>query len=1036
MNEKNHLSTLYYRNPYLLAMTIIVLIVAGLSAIYTLPRIEDPRITLRNVTIITFLPGAPAERIEALINKKIEVELEEIEEIKEIESIARANVSLIRIELQDSITKETNEEVFSRIRNRLKDVESQLPEGATAPFLDDKRGAVAETLLIALQWNGEGEAPLNLLYRIAQELKDELRFAAQTELVRIYGGIDEEITVTVDPAELAALGLSSQEISQFVGRADSKVSAGQLRGNRHDLKIEIEGALETIARIRRVPIVKSEEGVILKLGDIAEIEKGYKTPVEEIGIYQNKRTLFIAARASENARVDVWTQNILRIIDEFKRTLDPRIQFDIIFNQNEYTSSRLTELVSNLTAGACLVIIIVFLTMGWKSGIIVGLALPLSICGAIFSLNFFDEGIHQMSIFGMIIAIGLLIDSAIVMTDEVRKRVHKGVEREKAMEESVRFLFAPLLTSTFTTILGFMPIFLLPGNAGDFVSPIAISVVLALCFSFFISITIVPSLAARFTHQFTDHEAVHWWQTGLPSPKLFDDYTSFILQSMNYPKTFALISMIPSLIGFWLIPTMPVEFFPPSDRDMFEIKLWTSSESSIQYTLSVVEKADKLLKTLPGVNQIHWLVGGSSPSVYYNQVRIEDRNSSFAQAIVVAENQKKAKELLEEMQSLLNQKIPEGQFVVKAFAQGPPADAPVAFRVIGPQLEQLYYLGEEIRQIMHQFPEITQTRATISGGEPKLWLKADEAQAQQTGLRLKEIANQFESNLEGFTAGSVIEDVEELPVRVQVSDQRRGSLDYIKNLKLVSPSLNDWIPSQSIGNWELKPEIQSIERYNGQRENNVQGFLIPKAKAVSTTNKILRNIQQNVNFPPGYWLEVGGENKEQNQAINNLLIYAPVLIVLIITALILTFSSISLALIISLVGILSVGLGMLALKISGYPLGFNPLIGSIGLIGVALNDTIVILAAIRTNPQAIKGHAEEIINETLGCGRHVLSTTFTTIGGFIPLLLFSGGSFWPPLSVVIAGGLGFSLILAMFFTPLAYKVYADFYYRSQSRGNN
>jgi len=1030
-DRDEHLSTLYYRNPYLLGMTILILIVAGASAIATLPRLEDPRITLRNIAIITFLPGASAERVEALVNEKIEEELEEIEEIKEIKATARADVSFMRLELEDKTTSENNEEIFSKIRNRLKDVESRLPAGASSPFLDEKRGAIADTLVTSIEWNGEGEPPLNILNRLALELKDDLLNVPKTEIVRIYGGVEEEITVVAKTEELAALGLSAEDIARLVEGADSKVSAGQLRGERHDLKIEVRGALDTVDRIEQIPIARDDRGVILKLGDIARVERGYKTPLEQVAIFNQKRVVFIAARSNEDARVDVWVEEAQAIVDEFAKTLDSRFSLKTVFNQSEYTIERLSGLVENLVAGACIIIVIVFLTMGWKSGLIVGSALPLSIFGALFSLNFFDEGIHQMSIFGMIIAIGLLIDSAIVMSDEIRKRMHHGIPPMQAMEEAVRYLFVPLLTSTFTTILGFMPIFLLPGNAGDFVSPLAISVVSALCFSFFMSMTVVPALTARFSRVISKEQKSAWWRSGLPSPRVFDEYRSFLVNSLRRARVMIFLPVIPAVLGFMLIPTMPVVFFPESDRDMFEIQLWATSDSSIDHTLSLVERADKLIHEIKGVEQAHWTVGSSIPPVYYNQIRTQDRNSAYAQGVVVAESSKKAHLLIGKIQNVLNRSIPEGQFVVKAFAQGPPADAPVAFRLIGPNIETLYELGEQVRAVMLRFPEIAQTRATISGGQPKLWLEADEANARQAGLKLRDISRQFETNLEGFAAGSVLEDIEELPVRVRVSDENRSSIDQISNLKLVTSNQSEWIPAQAIGKMTLKPEIESITRYNGQRANEILGFTTPDTKAVSASQEIYEEIKKEVDLPPGYSLEVTGESEQQDEAIENLLIYAPVLIALMITALVLTFRSIALAAIIALVGMFSVGLGMLALKISGYPFGFNPILGSIGLVGVAINDTIVILSAIKSNPKATRGNAREIVKETLGCGRHVLSTTLTTIGGFIPLLLFSGGTFWPPLSVVIAGGLGFALILAMYFTPLAYKIFADLYYQSE-----
>ncbi len=1028
------IATLYFRNKHLLVLTIIILLIGGLGAVSNLPRLEDPRITTRNATILTFLPGASAERVEALVNEKIEDILEEIAEIKNISSTARSGVSSILIELKDSVTNDTNEQIFSKIRSRLQNVQGNLPPAATIPFLDDQRSVAAYTMIIGISWNGEGEPPMGILQRIALDLKDRMLNAGNTELVRVFGGVDEEIIVTPDAGELAVLNMSARTLAQIIANADSKVSAGQLRGRNQDVQIEVDGALNSIDRVAHIPVLTGDRGTILKVGDIATVKRGIQSPPAQIGLKDGARTIYVAVRADKNVRVDLWTQKALAEYKDFRTQYSDMIGMDIIFEQNKYTEARLNDLVRNLVMGSLFVVAIVLLTMGWKSALVVGSVLPLACAGAIFSFNFLDQSIHQMSIFGMIIAIGLLIDCAIVMTDEVRKSIReKGMKRIDAMRHSVHHLFAPLLASTITTILGFMPIFLLPGNAGDFVGPIALSVVLALIFSFLLAITVIPALAARSSSNTskTQESTQHWWRAGMKAPRVFTDIRQFTLHAIERPKRYLFLTTIPCIIGFGLTGTMPMEFFPPADRDMFEVQMYLPSDSSIDYTQRQVAIADKVIKAFDGVQKVHWLIGASTPSVYYNQIPSQDNNSAYAQAVVTAKDNQTANRLLSLIQNALNEALPNAKPITKKFAQGPPADAPVAFRVLGSDIDKLRTLGEELRGIMHQHPDIVHTRASIEGGQTKLWFRADEAEADFAGLNLVNIANQFQGNLEGFIGGSILEDVQEIPVRVRLGDAERENISSVGNVQLSAIGAGRWLPAEALGDLDLRPETAEISRYNGKRVNNILAYIKGAAKPVSISSTVLEQIESTIDIPAGYSIDVAGESEEQTDAIGGLATFAPVLLTMMIATIILTFRSVALATIVFAVAILSVGLGMLSLKIAGYPLGFNPLIGTIGLAGVIINDTIVILAAILGNETARKGSGEEIVKETYGCSRHVLSTTFTTIGGFIPLLLFSGGTFWPPLTVVIAGGMGFSIVLAMFFTPLAYKFYADMYYRKQ-----
>jgi multidrug efflux pump subunit AcrB len=334
----------------------------------------------------------------------------------------------------------------------------------------------------------------------------------------------------------------------------------------------------------------------------------------------------------------------------------------------------------------------------------------------------------------------------------------------------------------------------------------------------------------------------------------------------------------------------------------------------------------------------------------------------------------------------------------------------------------LRVLGERVRLALEDHPGVTHAFASIEGGKPKFWLEAGEDKARLAGLTLNDIALQFQTQLEGITGGTVLEDLEEIPVRVRNHNETRSDLARIASLEINSPVLEDWIPASALGEIVLKPEITSITRRNGERVNNIEAFLHPYIAPIDVTGAILKDLEDSgFVFPAGYRLEIAGDADAQAEAIGQLLTYAPVLLVVMVSTLILAFRSLALAGIIGGVAALSAGLGFLSLGISGFPIGFNPLIGTAGLVGVAINGSIVVLAAIRADRKASSGDVDAIIRETMGSARHILSTAFTTVAGFMPLLL-SGGTFWPPLAVVIAGGVGFSVILSLYFTPAIYAL--------------
>lgn len=1018
--------TLFFRNRHLLVLSIVVLVIAGLSALINTPRIEDPRITNRNPIVLSILPGASAARMEALVTKKLEDALKEVSEIKEIESSSRPGISLISLELEDRIDRGNNEAVFSKIRDKLADAEQELPPGTIRPEFDDKRGAVAYSLIAAVRWNVKTAPRLGMVTRLAEELGDRLRSLPGTENVRLFGETEEEVTVTVDPGELAALGLSTSDVSALIAAADAKMPAGVLRTDRRDLLMEVEGELNSIRRIAEIPLASNGSGGLIKLGDIAEVNKNWLDPPQDIAYADGSRAVLVAARVETGVRIDLWAEAARDLIASFDREMHKGMSVEVAFDQSRYTAERLSRLGGDLAAGSAVVVLVVLIGMGWRAALIVGAALPLSAAFILFGLTFFGQQIHQMTIFGMIIAIGLLIDNAIVVTDEVRKRLRQALAPREAMAAAVRHLFNPLLASTLTTILGFMPIFLLPGNVGDFVSPIAISVVLALSGSFLISMTIIAALAAVFARPGNAHTPWKWWQDGFYSATLTLLYRRTLLAALKRPLVSISVSMALPVLGLVLAGTLGNQFFPLADREQFEVEVWLSNDASLERTARAAREIEDVIRTHQGIVQVDWLVGGSYPSVYYNLIMDQDNDPSYAQAIVLGASVEAVNTLIPALQAELDARFPEAKILVSLFGQGPPYEAPVAFRLVGPNLAQLKHYGDELRRIMHTQPAILHTLATITGGEPKLWLKADEYEARVAGLTLSEIARQFQGNLEGRVGGSVLEDLEELPVRIRYGSSERGSLDRIGSINLVSreaAAQQLWIPAQAIGEFEIRPELASITRRNGERVNKVLGWVAQGTLPIDVTNAILKQLATDgFELPRGYRLEIAGDSEEQGRAIGQLMTYIPVLVALMIATLVLSFRSALLAGVIGSVAVMSIGLGMLSLWLSGFPLGFNPILGSAGLVGVAINGTIVVLAAIRSNPQAHRGDAEAIVDEVLGSTRHILSTTLTTMGGFLPLLLFSGGSFWPPLAVVIAGGVGLSVILSLLFTPAVYHL--------------
>ena len=1022
-SPKSAAALAFFRNPYLLSLALAIILLGGLSTLSNIPRIEDPRITPRYPRVTTVLPGASAARVEALVTDPIEDSLLEIAEIKKIESRSMPGISIINIELADEVGPGENEQIFSEIQNELKNVEPELPRDALQPVFNDKNNAVAFSKVVAVRWTMTTPVQLGVMNRLAEELADVLRAIPGTDLVRIYGAPDEEIVVAAAAAELAALNLTTADVAQRIAAADTRLPAGAVRGDERSLFVEIDAEIDTLQRIDRIPLKSTPAGAVTTVGDVATIRKGWHDPPAEMALANGTRSILVAAQTAENVRLDQWAEASRIAVDAFRANYGGGVGIDTVFDQSVYTEQRLSSLASNLGAGALLVVLVVFFSMGFRAALIVGSALPLSAAIAIFGLGAAGQQLHQMAIFGMIIAIGLLIDNAIVITDEVKKKLDAGAERWEAVHKALSHLFIPLLASTLTTILGFMPVFLLPGALGDFVSPIAIAVVLALCASFFTAVTIIPSFGGLFMRRRVAGTPHVWWRDGVRAKPLSVAYQRLLTGVLSRPLVSVVACLILPVSGFVLASTLGQQFFPPADRNQFEIEVRMPPSTAIARTADTARRIENVLRESDAVGEVHWRIGGTYPTLYYNRIMREQSNDAFAHAIVFTDTVAEANELTTNLPAVLGERFPEAQIVVQPFAQGPPVDAPVGFEITGPDVAVLRERGEELRRVMHTVDGIVQTRATVAGGTPKLDFVADEVAATEAGFTLTDVARQMQASFEGQAGGALLEDLEELPVVVRLREHDRSAVRGLEFLMLTNGQGTRWIPANSLGELELRPELASISRRDNARSNDVLGYIARDKLPIDVSNAVLARLDaEGFELPPGYVLKIRGDSEQASNALGSLFTYLPIILALMVATIVLSFRSVRLASIIGIVAVLSVGLGMLSLWIGGYARGFNAIIGSVGLVGVAINGTIVVLAAIRANVGASCGDTAAIVRETMGATRHIVSTTLTTVGGFVPLLLLSGGDFWPPLAIVIAGGVLFSITLSLLFTPAMYRL--------------
>ncbi|MGB0498120.1 MAG: efflux RND transporter permease subunit, partial [Rubricella sp.] len=590
--------SLFFRQPRLVALAFLVIVSAGASSLLTIGRQEDPTITNLFATISTVYPGADPARVESLVTERIEAELREVPEITVIESNSATGISVVSVELAETLTESEIDEAWDTVRREIEDARALFPVGVLEPEIDTD-GAGTYTAIFSLQ--SAGNAPPSVAPRYAEELAQQLRRLPGTDRVQVFGAPEEEVRVTVDIHAAAAMGLSMDRIAAAVRDSDAKVQAGSLRTDRGEMLIEVEGEITALDRIRRIPLSTGMDGAVARLGDIATVERGVRTPVSETAIVDGAPAILVAARVEPGLQVDTWMAMVREEAGDFRRALPASLTLDQFFDQSTYTLDRLAEVGGNMALGVALVIAVLLVTLGLRSAVIVGLMLPVVSLASIATMQFAGMEIHQMSVTGLIVALGLLVDAAIVMADEVAKGLRHGSDRRAAVETAVRRLFGPLLASTVTTALSFMPMVLLPGPAGDFVGSIALAVIIMLFWSLATALTLTPALAGWFLRSGAGG--------GIRGGALARAFRWTLSWSMRHPVNAIGYALVLPLAGFLSFPTLTAQFFPGVERDQFTIEVEFPAGTAIDRTTEAIAELDAEIRAEGGIESIAWVIG-------------------------------------------------------------------------------------------------------------------------------------------------------------------------------------------------------------------------------------------------------------------------------------------------------------------------------------------------------------------------------------------------------------------------------------------
>ena len=1007
------LINIFIDRPRILILTLLFILLAGASSYISIPRQENPELAQRWASIIAIDPGASASRIETQVITKLESALQEIIEIERLDANIQAGSAQMLIELEDYVTFDLIEQTWSEILDKIALVEPTLPKTTSVELIRSSGPPIS--VLYALTWKGQGEAPIILMSRLGDELRRKLAFVDNTERTGLFGIANEEVLVEIDTNKLGLLNLSLAQVSQALANYDSKKPLGKSSDANNEILLKIKENLVNVSQIKDLPIQVIDGYGVVRLQDIATVKKKPFTPIEDIALSNGKRSILVEAKAAFGQRIDLYVGQADKVADEFREVLPDEIALENIYSESFYTKKMFDTLTRSIIYAIILVLLLSFFLLGLRAALIVSAILPFTISLVLLGCRILEMPLHQTSITGIIIALGLLIDNGIIVVEDYKHRRSVGLQPREAINKTINQLVIPLLAATFTTVFAFLPIATGDGASTEFVGGMAVTVILAITSSLFLALTIVPVMMA-YLERIKFFNKISFNRNGYSNKKLLEKYRALLTWAYSKPRRAMGIALFLPFLGFFLFSSIPQDFFPAQDRNMFRVSVELPINSTAEETeRSVYEIRKQILKTGVVESDV-WFIGRRLPRILYNVVAGDSAVGSnhIAEGVYFASSYKDMMNILPSLAKNISQSNPDIEVRVDKFYSGPPVFAAIDYYITGDDPELLQALGEKLELIISKAPNISSTNATLSSYETNIEIDFNNSNMALSSKQMEAILLELAAANNGIVVGSMLDGNKDLPIRMKSSNGINSSIENIGMLTLAGPASVDYV--ENFGKTSLTRTSEFIERTNGEKKNSVQGQIWTGNLASGVEAAIKDEIETfKLSLPAGYSLESDGEADTAAESQGQIISSAAIFFVLIVIGLVAALNSFKQAGIILSVAILCVGLSFVGLVVGQQNYGFIATVGAIGLAGLAINDSIVVLSHIKEEAENNGLTKAKLVEVVIRSTRHVLTTSATTIGGFLPLLFAS--IFFRPLAWGMVVGVIGSSIIAVFYIP-------------------
>ena len=1015
--KKFNLADWALRHKSIIYYFIAVLLTFGIFSFTHMGRMEDPDFTMRTMVVGVSWPGASPQQMSDQVTDKLEEKLRDLPGVDYTKSFTDGSKSVIYINLKEDLPSNKIRPAWEEARNMINDEWKSLPSGVQGPSINDRFDDVYGTIYAL---SGD-EFSYEEKRQQAEDLKRQLLSVPNVKKITLIGVQEKSLDVTINKDKLASYQVSTQQLLTALKQQSAMVPAGMVNTDTNNVYLRINGVFDSVDAVKNMPIRINNQTI--RLGDIADVTMTYKDPSSPQFYYEGKPAIGIAISMDAGANNIEFGNAIDTKLKELKTTIPAGLSLDQVSNQPHIVKESIGDFSQSLFEAIAIVLLVSFASLGIRTGIVVALTIPV-VVSTTFVLMY-ENGIylHKVSLGALILALGLLVDDAIIVVEMMSVKLEEGFNHWRAATFAYESTAFPMLSGTLITCAGFLPLALAEGMVAEFTKSLSIVVFMALILSWIASVLVSPVLGYKIIENKTEKPESEWTRRDHIMHRLktvfYARFESLLHWALGHHKAVLLLTLGAFILSLLSFPLIKQEFFPSSTRNEIIVSMQFPQSSSIDYTQNQAKSLDALLKDNEHIDHFTTYVGEGSPR-FVLTLEPELPRANFMQTIIVTKSLEDRDALFKDLQDQLNDQYPSALINMQFVQIGPPSKYPVMLRVSGPDASEVKTIANDVKAKMQEDKDLHNIAFDWPDTEPVAQIHIDPDKARLLGINSYAVSLHLQSLLSGTKSGEYYEGNQTIPVTFRLGGNENHNLAALSSLPIQTGN-GSYVPLSQIATISMSQEEGIIWHRNMMPTISIHANVGPGVLGNAKTKEIYNKLAEyRQDLPTGYTIDLDGSAEKSVTAVQKLLVPMPIMLFAIMTILMFQLKRIALmfmALFTAPLGLIGV---VLALNITRTPLGFMAILGIIALSGMIIRNSIILLDQIEIHRAEGQSAREAIINSATLRFRPIMLTAIAAILGMIPLM---GSVFWSPLAIAFSGGLLVATILTLIVLPVMYATW-------------